>query len=422
MLCCVTEKQGFLPNNDSVPHPDHADLSDPGAAVTMEMGADGRATRKSSSPPLARTRSKTSTSTSTSEKKIDEIELERWLIQRADKEEKFRREEKNHPMTLSFLLRGKLVALDREMADEPHAASRVSVPHLKGDWAGEVVISVFKTYSSDKGLMDYYKWLDFMSDIDLCLTHLPPKSDREILNPAFLWRKVLDLSPDELYTGINNKVITANFPQFYTLLLVLCQRVYAKIFDESATNAMELFLHEVIVPVYYFHLGDQPHEKCASQDELVKDGRILLLLSAYLPNLWRLFLHYAQDLANRLPATYDENNLSVKGFGTHKPLPEELKFPNIPQLSERSLFAGVTHLPALTGEERKNNQGLKHDGQVRVCEERGVRGAKRCARSEAMCEERSDVRGAKRCARSEATSRKGVSTGYQCTCLIFGNM
>jgi len=289
-------------------------------------------------------------SVQTREQTIDEIELEHWLTRRADLEEKYRAEEHDHPMTLSFLLRGKLIALDREMADEPHAASRVSVPHLKGDWAGEVVISVFKNYSNEKGLMDYYKWLDFLSDVDICSTHLSPGADREKLNPALLWRKVLDLDKHVLYEDVEGKRVTANFPQFYTLLLVLCQLVYPSIFTESATTAMELFLHEVIVPVYYFHLGDQEHEKCASQDELVKDGRILLLLSAYLPNLWRLFLHYGQDLAGRLPATYDENNLSVKGFGTHKPLPDELRFPNVPQLSERALFAGVTHLPMLSPE------------------------------------------------------------------------
>jgi len=133
---------------------------------------------------------------------------------------------------------------------------------------------------------------------------------------------------------------------------------------------MEMFLHEVIVPIYYFHMTPWEMEKCATTDPLVKDGRIALLLNAYLPNMWRVFLHYAQDLANRVPATFEETS-NVNEFGTHKPLPAELAFPSMAQASERSLFAGVHSLPSLSPE-AEAMMGQVNSGQVYTVHENGL--------------------------------------------------
>jgi hypothetical protein len=232
------------------------------------------------------------------------VALENWQKKRMELIKKLVDNEKDHPMTLSFLLRGQLIALDRVMAEPPHPNAKVDVPHIKGDWAGEVVISVFNRYSNKKGQMEYENWLSFMEDIDLVNTHLGPKDNVKKFDATEVWRKVLRL---EAGKEVDDK--NASFPEFYTFLLVLCDRAYSDIFQRSATDAMELFLHEVIVPIYYFHMGENDHEKCASRDPLVKDGRITLLLNAYLPNLWRVFLHYAQDMANRVPATFDEEGV-----------------------------------------------------------------------------------------------------------------
>jgi len=304
--------------------------------------------------------------------KKEDVALENWQKGRMELIKKLVDEETEHPMTLSFLLRGQLIALDRVMAEPPHPNAKVDVPHIKGDWAGEVVISVFNRYSNKKGQMEYANWLSFMEDIDLVNTHLGPNEDVKKFDATDVWRKVLRLD-----MGKEVDIKKASFPEFYTFILVLCDRAYSHIFQRSATDAMELFLHEVIVPIYYFHMGEVDHEKCASRDPLVKDGRITLLLNAYLPNLWRVFLHYAQDLANRVPATFDEEGV-VTEFGTHKPLPEELAFPKVAQSSERSLFEGVTNLPSMAPDADRSGKSVNQvytihaSGILRFCEDYGL--------------------------------------------------
>ncbi|GMH54726.1 hypothetical protein TrST_g5688 [Triparma strigata] len=302
-------------------------------------------------------------------KEKKETPIEAWQKKRMALIQQLVKDEIEHPMTLSFLLRGQLISTDRVMAEPPHPSAKVDVPHIKGDWAGEVVISVFNRYSDNKGIMQYGHWLSFMDDIDLVNTHLGPNDDVEKFDPTAVYRRVLKLEMGDVTTR------GANFPEFYTFLLVLCDRTYPDIFRTSATEAMELFLHEVIVPIYYFHMGEQDHEKCASRDPLVKDGRINLLLNAYLPNLWRVFLHYAQDLGNRVPATFNEEQ-TFNEFGTHKPLPDELKFPAKAQASERALFEGVTHLPSLTPDQDKEDASqvytVHEASMIRMCEDYGI--------------------------------------------------
>ncbi|GMH77175.1 hypothetical protein TL16_g07317 [Triparma laevis f. inornata] len=305
-------------------------------------------------------------------KEKKETPIESWQKKRMGLIQQLVKEEVEHPMTLSFLLRGQLIATDRVMAEvrvSPHPSAKVDVPHIKGDWAGEVVISVFNRYSDNKGIMQYEHWLSFMDDIDLVNTHLGPNDDVEKFDPTAVYRRVLKLEMGDVTTR------GANFPEFYTFLLVLCDRTYPDIFRTSATEAMELFLHEVIVPIYYFNMGELDHEKCASRDPLVKDGRITLLLNAYLPNLWRVFLHYAQDLGNRVPATFNEDQ-TFNEFGTHKPLPNELKFPVKAQASERALFEGVTHLPSMTPDQDKEEGSqvytVHESSIIRFCEDYGI--------------------------------------------------
>jgi hypothetical protein len=393
---------------------------------------------------------------------LDEQALKRWKDARAAKVKKLVESEADHPMTLSLLLRGQLIALDRVMAEPPHPGAAVKVPHLKGDWAGEVrasvaskleaseregavcadvpplssvrpertsapislslslascaahqrppslapsffaraarqqppslalalitraprspsppanrilaqvVIAVYNQYSTD-GKMSFQQWLDFMDDVDMPNTHLnhtDPEQNK--FDPAGVYRSVLSECPGGLPDDDCDKR-DCSFPEFYTLLLMLCQRTYGEIYKKSSTDAMELFLHEVIVPIYYFHMSEYDHERCAATDPLVKDGRIALLLNAYLPNLWRVFLHYAQDLANRVPATFEETS-NVTEFGTHKPLPGELAFPSMAQASERALFAGVHHLPSLSPE-AEQKMGAASQGQVYTVHENGL--------------------------------------------------
>jgi hypothetical protein len=75
-------------------------------------------------------------------------------------------------------------------------------------------------------------------------------------------------------------------------------------------------LVESLVPLYSWSVGN---EKRGTTDPLLQDERIALLLVTYMPNLWRLFLAYAQD--------------------SHCKGPEiDLQFPAYAQAAEHALF------------------------------------------------------------------------------------
>jgi hypothetical protein len=54
---------------------------------------------------------------------------------------------------------------------------------------------------------------------------------------------------------------------------------------------------EVICPLFVWTKG---HHKRGSRDVLVLEERILLLLTTYAPNLWRVFLTYAHDAVGKV--------------------------------------------------------------------------------------------------------------------------
>jgi hypothetical protein len=53
----------------------------------------------------------------------------------------------------------------------------------------------------------------------------------------------------------------------------------------------------VICPLFVWTKG---HHKRGSRDVLVLEERILLLLTTYAPNLWRVFLTYAHDAVGKV--------------------------------------------------------------------------------------------------------------------------
>ena len=57
-----------------------------------------------------------------------------------------------------------------------------------------------------------------------------------------------------------------------------------------------LWLQEVLCPLYAWCKG---HCKRGSIDTLVTEDRLALLMFTYSPNLWRVFLMYAQDAVGK---------------------------------------------------------------------------------------------------------------------------
>jgi hypothetical protein len=106
------------------------------------------------------------------------------------------------------------------------------------------------------------------------------------------------LSVTAMTTGDDGDIFLINFTQFYELLLRITQIVYAELWEEDKTVALNKVLQEVILPMYVWSQG---HSKLGSTDQLMREERISLLLHTYAPNLWRVFLMYAQDSNGKVP-------------------------------------------------------------------------------------------------------------------------
>ena len=76
-----------------------------------------------------------------------------------------------------------------------------------------------------------------------------------------------------------------NFAQFYQLLLRIAHIVYPELYEDDATLALNKLLQESILSLYAWSQG---HSKRGSTDPLVTEERIVLLLTTYAPNLWKV--------------------------------------------------------------------------------------------------------------------------------------
>ena len=121
-----------------------------------------------------------------------------------------------------------------------------------------------------------------------------------------------------------------NFTQFYELLLRITQICYEELWEEDKTVALNKILQESIVPLYAWSLG---HSKVGSEDCLVREERVSLLMVTYAPNIWRVFLFYAQDVNAKVPEfhlQYPEAAQEVErllfGIPNGAPVPNSNKF------------------------------------------------------------------------------------------------
>jgi hypothetical protein len=112
-----------------------------------------------------------------------------------------------------------------------------------------------------------------------------------------------------------------NFSQFHLCLYEIAKIVYPGL---NETIALHKVMQESVLPLYVW---SQDHFKAGSQDPLLRDPRISLLLMTYAPNLWRVFLHYAQ--VNRSPQA----------------APESLSYPEGTKFVERELFGVPSGAP-----------------------------------------------------------------------------
>mmetsp|Transcript_16780 Transcript_16780/g.25216 ORF Transcript_16780/g.25216 Transcript_16780/m.25216 type:complete len:773 (+) Transcript_16780:69-2387(+) len=276
--------------------------------------------------------------------------------------------ESKNPMTLAELFRLLLFFVNEELVEEPLPDTPLQFPHLKGEWAENMLSTVYRRYCRSSGYMSLEEFVEFMEDSAVLQTHVPHDENDEPLtefqaqlDPVRLLTTVprnLGYSMEmenELAGGgtVASDNFRLNFAQFYQLLMRIAHVVYGDLYAQDASHALNKLLQETILPLYGWCKG---HSKRGAMDPLVTEERIVLLLSLYAPNLWKVFLMYCQDHQAKVP----ELNLA---------------FPDSAKGSERVLF-GVPYGAPFN---RKKTDGTEDVGYfmtetacIRFCQDYGL--------------------------------------------------
>ena len=156
--------------------------------------------------------------------------------------------------------------------------------------------------------MSLEEFVEFLEDSAILQTHVPHDENDDPLaefqaqlDPVRLLTTVprnLGYSREmesELTTSIgrSHDNFIVNFAQFYQLLLRIAHVVYSDLYSQDASHALNKLLQESILPLYGWTQG---HSKRGSTDPLVTEERIVLLLSLYAPNLWKVPFFSAPSL------------------------------------------------------------------------------------------------------------------------------
>jgi len=224
--------------------------------------------------------------------------------------------ESEDPLTLAKLFRQMLCFIDEEVAEDPQEGTPNQMPHLKGQAVEIMMNTVYRRYCGPSGFMSLEEFIEFFEDSAVLHTHAPHNDNDEpveeyvtLLDPVRLLTLVprnIGFSVAEAYDVVNEELMAAtkndkfiiNFSQFYMMLLRITQIVYSDLFETDATLAFNKVLQEVICPLFVWCKG---HHKRGSKDVLVLEERILLLMTTYAPNLFRVFLTYAHDAVGKVP-------------------------------------------------------------------------------------------------------------------------
>ncbi len=228
------------------------------------------------------------------------------------------REEQN-PMDFTKLLRYMIMFSGFHVVEDTHLQNKEALPILKGEHAEKMMMTLYRHYTNETGFMSVEEFVTFVSDLGIVNTHCPhtqfdePVMDvAENLDPI----RLLTTIPKPSVVGIQNpeeNVASAalqdalkkdrfviSFTQFYQILFKMSNVVYPEIYKKSRTEAFNKLLLESAVPLYAWKVGN--NEKLGTIDPLLADERIALLLMAYAPNLWKLFLMYAGDIYTKQPS------------------------------------------------------------------------------------------------------------------------
>ena len=74
------------------------------------------------------------------------------------------------------------------MCEEPQEGSAFNIPHMKGDWAEQLLIDVYRRYCTPQGFMGLEQFTEFLHDAAIVSSHVPRTEDDE---PDELLQKML---------------------------------------------------------------------------------------------------------------------------------------------------------------------------------------------------------------------------------------
>ena len=248
-------------------------------------------------------------------------------------------------MRLHSLIRGQLFAIGRPLV----SVGDNGQPVPASPWAEEIFQSIFRTYSDD-GLMSLEHWSLFMEDAEVINTYTPHDGDA---SAAFRH----SIAPEVTFPAVaaprnDPKDEAVSYTLFLKLLFYLCRQIATQDMNLNSIDGYNQMLNHLVLPLCTWGrknskraalaLGSR-HPLVPGPGELIMDGRVLLLLQAYLPNLWRVFLYYAQDPGKR----------TERSHGGTMP-PQDLPFPEGAQQCEGLLSPDLcTHfqnsMPSLNG-------------------------------------------------------------------------
>mmetsp|Transcript_21671 Transcript_21671/g.28102 ORF Transcript_21671/g.28102 Transcript_21671/m.28102 type:complete len:420 (-) Transcript_21671:80-1339(-) len=168
-----------------------------------------------------------------------------------------------------------------------------------------MMITVFQRYSVKSGnkyAMEMRGWKAFLVESHIFQTHVPKSADGDPAQKTYSALKRLMNASHVLSTikeaggqDTGGKSFTASgfklsFTHFLQLVVAISAVVYPGIHAHKPTQALNKLLKEVFVPLY--SVLSNCERFLGSRDALLADRRTLLLLQAYSPNLWAVYLHY----------------------------------------------------------------------------------------------------------------------------------
>jgi hypothetical protein len=128
-------------------------------------------------------------------------------------------------MTLAEMFRILLFFIKEELVQEPRPEVALQIPHLRGEWSENLMITIYQYYCGDNGFMTLEQFIEFMDDSGILQTHAS-RDDNDEPNPEY----ERQLDPAELMTSIpadlgyadsQTDPLSINFFMFFHMVTML---------------------------------------------------------------------------------------------------------------------------------------------------------------------------------------------------------